>query len=150
MVYQQTSRDAWRQFAADSATVDEKILAVIRAEGEATCDRIEACTGLSHQTVSGNMRHLAERTLIERTGRKAPTRKGRTQAMLWRLVKQGSLVPVARRASRAAELEEELRRVARQLEQWATEAQAGGWSTIHVAPMRREAERIYARLGRGA
>jgi hypothetical protein len=42
----------------------------------------------------------------------------------------------------------ELRRIARKLEQWAAESEHGGWSTHQVQPMRDEAMRIFALLGR--
>ena len=41
-----------------------------------------------------------------------------------------------------------LRELASQLEGWAIEARAYGWSTQHADPMMRKASEIYALLGR--
>lgn len=41
-------------------------------------------------------------------------------------------------------LEEE----AQQLECWANEAESGGWSTIHVRPMRQRANELWGVVGR--
>lgn len=47
-----------------------------------------------------------------------------------------------------ATLRRELKRVAEDLEEWASEAETGGWSTQHVRPMRSRAAAIYAVLGK--
>ncbi len=41
-----------------------------------------------------------------------------------------------------------LRKVAKQLEEWANESKSGGWSTHQVKPQQELAEQIYAHLGR--
>lgn len=46
------------------------------------------------------------------------------------------------------EEQKKLFEVAQQLEQWARESRAGGWSTHQVEPMRQKADEIYAFLGR--
>lgn len=145
MLYQDTSRDAWRQFAGDSASVDDKIMAVIRAAGEAGCSclHVERCTGIAHQTASGNLRHLVEAGRVVDTGREGRTEKGR-RVKLWRLAPQGTLAPPQRR-TRADELAAELERVALQLERWAV---GSGEAAISVRSLRTQAHMIRQAIAR--
>lgn len=83
--YRDTSREAWNAIKATlaSATVDQKIVALLNAyEPGLTHDRMEELTGISHQTLSGNCRHLVEDGLVASSGRSGETRSGR-RAILW-------------------------------------------------------------------
>lgn len=82
--YRDTSRDAWDSFDAVSGDLDREILVTIRRHHPAgiTCDAIEVAIDRKHQSVSGNLRHLVERGLVEDSGERALIRSGRT-AILW-------------------------------------------------------------------
>jgi DNA-binding IclR family transcriptional regulator len=86
MNYQPTSRAAWRQWQEVSGDLDREILRVIAAADERgiTCEKIEERIDRSHQSVSGNLRHLVERGFVEDSGCKGVTRSGRA-AIAWRL-----------------------------------------------------------------
>ncbi len=82
--YQETSREAWASFMPKSATTDAAIIEHIDrsgTKGMADCE-VEAATGISHQTVSGNRRHLVERGLIKPTNTFGRTKSGR-KAIRW-------------------------------------------------------------------
>jgi len=83
--YQATSREAWRSFLPDSAKLDRLIMKSLEDLGEVTCQRIEGYIDRDHQAVSGNLRHLVEKNLVEDSGRRGKTRSGRS-AILWRIV----------------------------------------------------------------
>ena len=83
--YQETSREAWRSFLPDSAKLDRLIMKSLEDLGEVTCQRIEGYIDRDHQAVSGNLRHLVEKNLVEDSGRRGKTRSGRS-AILWRIV----------------------------------------------------------------
>lgn len=84
--YRDTSRLAWEQFAPASPTLDQKIIAALKAAGPEgiICEDIEIAIGGKHQAVSGNLRHLAEDGRVEWTGGTGVTSSGR-KAMLWAL-----------------------------------------------------------------
>src|SRR4051794_40090322 len=83
-MYRGTSRDACESFMPWSAELDRAILRAI-SDGPAiglTCQDIEDRLERTHQAVSGNMRHLFEKGLIEFAGHYGTTRSGR-RAMRW-------------------------------------------------------------------
>jgi len=83
--YLDTSRDAWdawRGMPSDSA--DRKILDALESHGRLMCWQIEEATGLSHQTASGNLRHLVERGIVVRCDERGKTPSGRP-AYFWRV-----------------------------------------------------------------
>lgn len=83
-MYRETSRLAWRSFVPLSATLDRDIMvALVNAGDEGLiCQEIEARIGRSHQSVSGNLRHLAERGLVRHNGKHGLTTSNR-RAMKW-------------------------------------------------------------------
>lgn len=81
--YQDTSREAWRSFMPVAAELDRAILSALSFSDE-TCQAIEVAIGREHQAVSGNLRHLVERGLVEDSGVSGKTRSGR-RAIIWRL-----------------------------------------------------------------
>ena len=90
---QVTSREAAR--ARPRGTVDEQILDVVRELGGAADHEIEARTGLKHQTISGNRRHLVERGKLHASDERRPTPSGRN-AIVWRLGKGLQFAPFIR------------------------------------------------------
>jgi hypothetical protein len=80
--YQPTSRDAWESIDADS--IDGKILRALDKAGIVgmMCWQVEQQTGLSHQSCSGNLRHLVERGWVVRSNRRGLTQTGRA-AFYW-------------------------------------------------------------------
>lgn len=82
IAYQETSREAWERVKAGS--LDEKILAELEARGieGAMCWQIEKAIGGSHQSVSGNLRHLVEDGAAFRLDKKGKTPTGRS-AFYW-------------------------------------------------------------------
>ena len=60
-----------------AGTIRAKVLATLKAEGAATCDRLEEITGLSHQTCSARVRELVLKGKIKDSGRREKTRSGR-------------------------------------------------------------------------
>lgn len=85
MDYQDTSRAAWEEIrnTPTYTTIDARILALLAACPQGlTDDRMEQVTGIKHQTISGNRRHLAERGLVLDSGRRELTRSGRS-AIVW-------------------------------------------------------------------
>jgi hypothetical protein len=88
--YQQTSTEAWRNWLGTlSWSADRKILHVIERLGGATDYDIEVATGLKHQTVSGNRRHLVEKGRVVDSGRRdlLPTRR---RAIVWAIPEGGA------------------------------------------------------------
>jgi predicted transcriptional regulator len=86
VAYRQTSRLAWQSIVSTSAELDRAILAEIDAAGShgIICAEIEDRIGRSHQSVSGNLRHLVEKNLVEPSGQFGRTPSGR-KAMCWRI-----------------------------------------------------------------
>ena len=69
--------------------LDRLIVEAIRAAGPEgiICERIELAIGRSHQSVSGNLRHLVERGVVRDSGRTGRTTSNRP-AILWVLGRQ--------------------------------------------------------------
>jgi predicted ArsR family transcriptional regulator len=82
-LYRPTSRQAWESMVSEKATLDREIMAVL-SSGQKTCQQVEELTGRTHQAVSGNMRHLVEKGLVEPGDAFGTTASGR-KAMTWRL-----------------------------------------------------------------
>ncbi|HEX8838190.1 MAG TPA: hypothetical protein VF748_14710 [Candidatus Acidoferrum sp.] len=70
MHYQETSREAWENFVPHSAKLDRLIMEQIYAAGThgVACFKIEAAIARKHEAVSGNLRHLVEKGLVEDSG----------------------------------------------------------------------------------
>lgn len=81
-IYQQTSREAWASVQSALPDVDDRIVKEIINNGGATSDAIELNTGMKHQTVSAQIRHMVEGGLLRESGRVAMTRSGRS-AIIW-------------------------------------------------------------------
>lgn len=94
-------RAAWRDFVPPTATTDRSIMEALTLGGDQglTCAEIEAHTNRTHQAISGNLRHLAERGLVEQSGFKGRTESGRLAAK-WRVNLMGperAIAPSPRR-----------------------------------------------------
>ncbi len=70
----------------DLQRLERIVLSYLRGT-PATCDEIEAFTGLPHQTVSARLNGLEKRGRIEKTASKRPTRSGR-MAFVYAVVPQ--------------------------------------------------------------
>jgi predicted ArsR family transcriptional regulator len=81
MLYQPTSRDAWRSFLPVSAELDRAIMEALSTE-DLICQDIEKKIKRSHQAVSGNLRHLVEKGAVVATGDYGKTSSGR-RAKKW-------------------------------------------------------------------
>ena len=81
--YKPTSREAWRSFLPVTAELDRDICSALTL-GDMTCQEIEEHIGRIHQAVSGNLRHLVEKGLVEESGTFGQTTSGR-RAIRWRL-----------------------------------------------------------------
>lgn len=81
---QETSLEALRS-QKDKAPSDEaKILLWIKASDiGATCDEVESCLRMSHQTASARIRDLRGRGRLVDSGSRRRTRTGRS-AIVWR------------------------------------------------------------------
>ncbi len=82
---QSTSLEAWDRWQGKpSAQLDGEILSALHGAGRTglMCWEIEAIIDRTHQAVSGNMTHLAERGGIFRTDRTGKTPRGYT-AYYW-------------------------------------------------------------------
>lgn len=87
--YNECSREAWESIADYLPKIDELIVAVIGERAYVanvtglSSEEIESRTGLKHQTVSAQIRHLVEAGILEAAG------KGRNAAgrsvTLWKL-----------------------------------------------------------------
>ena len=94
MKYQDTSRQAWRSFIPVTATLDRQILEALYCCGGATCQEVEKRIDRTHQAVSGNLRHLVERDIVEKGERRRLVDSGRS-AIVWEIVptpQQGALL----------------------------------------------------------
>lgn len=83
-VYRETSRLAYQSILPDLPEVDALIVACIHRSGGATSDEVEVATGLKHQTVSAQIRHMCEGGILAPTDNRRPTRSGRL-AIVWKL-----------------------------------------------------------------
>jgi hypothetical protein len=72
---------AQHSIAPHCSELQERILGLLRGS-PMTCDRIEALTGLRHQTCSARVRELAQSGAIYDTGARGKTRSGRA-AIVW-------------------------------------------------------------------
>lgn len=88
-VYQDTSREAWEAFQSHLASTDRTIVQLLRSSGGLYSEAIEEQTGLKHQTVSAQLRHLCEAGIVYATGERARTRSGR-KAIVWRVLTPGA------------------------------------------------------------
>lgn len=83
--YRETSRQAWQQMVPSvMGELDRLIVAAIRDAGESgiTCEEIEKKISRSHQSVSGNLRHIVERGVVTFNGGYGKTKSGR-KARKW-------------------------------------------------------------------
>lgn len=80
--YQDTSREAWESFQAHLADTDRRIVQDIHANTGACSDEVEQRTGLKHQTVSAQIRHMVEAGVLLDSGFRTRTRSGRS-AIVW-------------------------------------------------------------------
>jgi predicted transcriptional regulator len=92
MNYQETSREAWREFVPASAKLDTQIMECLERNGPMICHDIEIEINRAHHAVSGNLRHLVERGLVENSGEYGKTPSGR-RAIKWRIVKS-NIIPL--------------------------------------------------------
>jgi len=95
--YQPTSREAWRAFIPVAAELDRAICEYLHRNGPSTCQDIELALDRSHQSVSGNLRHLVENGLVEASGDFGKTKSGR-RANLWQ-IRVAPPEPPARKAT---------------------------------------------------
>jgi hypothetical protein len=84
-VYQATSAEAWVSIQQSLPQIDGRIVGAILARGGATSAEIEDATGLKHQTVSAQIRHMAEAGILHDTGERRLTHSQR-RAIVWHLV----------------------------------------------------------------
>lgn len=80
---QTTSRAAFRERNLKPGGVPDRILTYLRASGGACDFEIERALGLSHQSVSGERRHLVEHRFVHATTEKRLTPAG-FPAIVWR------------------------------------------------------------------
>lgn len=86
-VYRDTSRQAFQSVLDALPAVDAQIVAHIERisyMGGATCAEIEAATGLKHQTVSAQVRHMVEAGLLVDSGTTRKNENGRA-CTVWAL-----------------------------------------------------------------
>lgn len=78
-----TSKAAAESVAAHAPILREQVLAQIAKRGAvgATCDEIEVSLNGRHQTISARVRELAKDGLIVDSGKRRPTRSGRTASV---------------------------------------------------------------------
>jgi pyocin large subunit-like protein len=92
-VYQETSRAAWESVWILLPAVDASIVRVIADHG-ATSAEVEAVTGLKHQTVSAQIRHMVEAGLLEDSGERR-VNEGNRRCIVWRLAAPRESEPAA-------------------------------------------------------
>lgn len=83
-VYRETSREALDSVWDVLPAIDQQIVRDIAARDGATSAEIEAATGLKHQTVSAQIRHMAESGLLVDTGARRKNANGRA-CIVWGL-----------------------------------------------------------------
>lgn len=78
-----TSEAAAKSVATTGPTLRETVLAFVslQAGHGATCDDVERCLGMRHQTASARVRELAKAGAIVDSGKRRPTRSGRKAAV---------------------------------------------------------------------
>jgi len=91
--YRETSRRAHASIAEHLLEVDAVIVRQIERAVGATADEIEHLTGLKHQTVSAQIRHLYEGGIVCASQDRRPTRSGRP-ATVWILSNEAKPAPV--------------------------------------------------------
>jgi hypothetical protein len=91
-VYRDTSREAWEAFQQHLGAVDAKIVACIAVHGLAIAEVVEDETGLKHQTVSAQIRHMVAAGVLRDSGQVGRTLRGR-KAILWQVAPPGSSTP---------------------------------------------------------
>ena len=84
IAYRETSREAWESMIPIAAELDHAIMTALKT-GPTICQDIEATIERSHQSVSGNLRHLVENGYVEPSGEFGQTQSGR-RAIKWRIV----------------------------------------------------------------
>jgi hypothetical protein len=79
-----TSVAAADHIAPQAATLRAAVLAAIRATGAdgMTCDEVEVCLSMKHQTASARVNELSRGAKIVDSGTSRPTRSG-CQAIVW-------------------------------------------------------------------
>jgi len=80
--YHETSREAWESIADRLSAIDSAIVRTIEARGGATGDEVETDTGMKHQTVTGQIRHLVEGGILRDSGTWRPNQNGR-RCVVW-------------------------------------------------------------------
>lgn len=85
IAYRETSREAWESMIPLNAELDHAIMSALAEAEPMICQAIEAAIERSHQSVSGNLRHLVENGLAEPSGEFGVTESGR-RAIKWRIV----------------------------------------------------------------
>jgi transcription initiation factor IIE alpha subunit len=83
IAYQDTSGEAWAAIQEVRGKIDKEIIATLRMHGPLTDEQIERATGIKHQTVSANRRHLVERRVVMESGLFDET--GKTRKIRWTL-----------------------------------------------------------------
>lgn len=79
-----TSKAAAHSVRGDLQAMEKKVYSALWDAGMdgMTCDAVEVAIGMSHQSCSARIRGLAKLGRIIDTGRRAPTRSGRS-AVVW-------------------------------------------------------------------
>ncbi len=80
--YRDTSSRAHASITGYLSEIDSTIVREIERRGGATADEIERVTGLRHQTVSAQIRHLLQGGIVLASEARRPTRSGRG-ATVW-------------------------------------------------------------------
>lgn len=72
------SADAAESMRVHAPRLRRQVWLSLRMLGSATCDELEALTGLAHQTASARLNELANTGCIVRTDERRKTRSGRS------------------------------------------------------------------------
>lgn len=131
MNYQETSREALESIEGVSGEIDKKIVSVIRARTGATDEEVEDQTGMKHQTISANRRHLVERGVLRDSGQRRNTRSGRS-AIVW-ILGSGTQKPAPRH--RKAWAVEQLFDTKREAIEFLTFLKNHGWPVVDPQPI---------------
>ena len=84
-IYRDTSREALASVIECLPAIDARIVRALTEDDGMTCAEVEEWTGLKHQTVSAQIRHMAEAGLLEDSTVRRATPSGRA-AIVWRVV----------------------------------------------------------------